>query len=239
MPKPSILLLCLATVAAAPASAAEPRELAAGIDAGGRAYLEAVRGGTARPAVAYYDPERPAPELRTDVAVEPPEPPLEPRAADPLPLDRWVVAAVFAVLLLIALGLAVRFGGVRAVSFARPPERGSRPRTAATPPAAEADPGPDSLEAIARLADRRRALHVLLQRALEQAARATGRNLARSQTAREALRALPPSWPPLPGLGRIVVQAEMVRFGGRELSEAAFRACLDAARPIFAARNRP
>src|SRR3546814_8199801 len=68
VPKPLILLLCLV---AAPAFA-QPRELPAGIGAGGQAYVDAVRGSGAQTAVTYFDPVRSAPELRTDVAVEPP-----------------------------------------------------------------------------------------------------------------------------------------------------------------------
>lgn len=227
MQKPLIFLLCLAAVPAA----AQPLELPAGIGAGGAAYGDAVRGRGVRTAVAYYDPGRPAPELRTDVAVEPP--PAAPTAPpEPLPVERWMVAVAFALVLLAVLLLAARFGGVRAVSFARPPERGTRARAAAAP-APAADPGPDGLEAIARLADRRRALHLLLERALERAVRANGRSLARSQTPREVLRGLPAGWPPLPALRRIVQHDEVVRFGGRALTEDSFRASIDAARPIF------
>lgn len=235
--KPLLLLLCLAALPAR----AQPLELPAGIGAGGQAYLDAVQGSGASTGAAYYDPRRPAPELRTDIEVEPPARPADPSAApEPIPLDRWMVAAVVALVLLAVLALAARFGGVRAVSFARPPARGARGRTAAvSPPASAAEPGPDSLEAIAGLADRRRALQVLMERALERAARANGRRLARSQTAREVLRGLPASWPQLPALQRIVRQAEVVRFGGRQLSEEAFRSCVEAARPIFADGARP
>lgn len=228
MPKPLILLLCLAAVPAT----AQPLELPAGIGTGGEAYAGAVRGSGVRTAVAYYDPERPAPELRTEVEVEPP--PAGPSAPpQPLPVDRWMVAAAVALVLLAVLLLAARFGGARAVSFARPPDRGARRRPDATAPPPD-DPGPDGLEAIARLADRHRALHLLLERALERAARANGRNLARSQTPREVLRGLPPAWPPLPALRRIVHHGEVVRFGGRTLTEESFRSCIEAARPIFA-----
>lgn len=231
VPKPLILLLCLA---AAPAFA-QPLELPAGIGPGGAAYVDAVRGSGARTGVAYYDPGRPAPELRTDIEVAPPARPAEPAAAsEPIPIDRWMVAVVFALVLLAVLLLAARFGGGRAASFARPPERGLRARAAAAPPApAAGEPGPDGLEAIAGLADRRRALQVLLERALERAARANGRSLARSQTVRDVLRSLPATWPALPALQRIARQAEVVRFGGRALSEDAFRRCIEAARPIF------
>jgi len=242
--KPLILVLSIAAASAGPALAQTadtqaPVEMEAGIGTGGRAYLDAVRGSGTRPGVAYFDPARPAPDLRTDIEVEPPAAP-EPASspASGAPVDRWVVAAVAVLVLLAILLLAARFGGARAVSLVRPPERGIRSRAAAAPAASDAEPAPDGLEAIARLADRRHALHVLLERSLERAARANGGSLARSLTAREALRRLPAAWPPLPALRMIVRQAEVVRFGGRELTDEAFLACLEAARPIFAAAGR-
>lgn len=248
LPKPLILILSIAAASAGPAfaqmaDARAPVELEAAVGAGGQAYLEALRGSGTRPGLAYFDPARPPPGLRTDIEVEPPSPPDAPADAAPgrssgAPIDRWVVAAVAALVLLAILLLATRFGGARAVSLVRPPERGVRSRDAAERAASDGEPAPDDLEVIARLADRRHALHVLLERSLERATQANGGSLARSLTARAALRRLPAAWPLLPALRTIVRQAEIVRFGGRELTDEAFQACLDAARPIFAAAGR-
>lgn len=240
-----LLIAMLLALSSAPAVADEPRALPAPIGAGGRAYLETAQGSGASVEVTYFDPGRPAPELRTDVAVEPPPGPPPSGTPDDrqrIELGPWTVGAVFAAILASVLLLATRFGGVRAVSFARPPGRGDR--RARRAPAGRAvpvdDPGPDSLDAIAGMADRGRALHVLLERALERAAAANGQRIGRSQTVRDVLRALPAAWPLLPALRAVAAQAEVVQFGGRALSEEAFHACLEAARPLFAdAAARP
>ena len=74
--------------------------------------------------------------------------------------------------------------------------------------------------------------------ALERAAEANGLRLGRAQTARDVLRVLPRGWPHLDALRRLVREAEIVRFGGRDLAEEHWRACLESARPLFAA-GRP
>lgn len=238
------LLLVILLALPWPAFAADPVALPAPIGAPGRAYLDAVHGSGAAAEVTYYDPGRPAPALSTDVTVPAPQPP-EPDRGDSggsLDLGPWVVGGVAVALLVAVLLLAARFGGARAVSFAQTPGRGSRDRVrrpGVDAPRPETDPGPAGLEEILRMADRRRALHVLLQRSLEHASTANGQRPGRSQTARDVIGALPPSWPLLPALRAVAGQAEVVQFGGRNLTEDMFRASVEAARPIFGAAGRP
>lgn len=236
------LLLAIALVlpALAPVLAAGPAILPAPGGDGGRAYEAAVRGSGIAVDVTYYDPAGPAPALSTDVEVDgPPDPaPARDDGSARWDLGPWAVGGLFAAVLALVLALAARYGGVRVASFARPPERGARDRPRRRAPGGSVpieDPGPGSLEEIARIADRQRALHVLLERCLAHAAAANGQRVGRSQTARDVMRALPRNWPLLEPLRLVVAQAEVVQFGGRGLTEDMFGACVAAARPIFGA----
>lgn len=235
-----LLLAVILALSPLSQAAAEPVLLPTPVGDGGRAYVDALRGSGVVAGVSYYDPGHPAPALQTDVEVAPPQPAPAREAGGGLDIGRWLVGGIFAAVLAVVLLLAARFGGVHAVSFARLPEGGARgARSAPAGAAGPEDQGPDSLDEIGRIADRRQALHLLLQRSLQRAAAANGRHPGRGQTVRDILRSLPASWPQLPALATIAAHAEVVEFGGRELTEATFRTCLDAARPVFAAASPP
>jgi len=234
----SLLALILALTSLAAMAADGPRELPAPVGAGGRAYLDAVGGSAAATGVRYFDPGWPAPALDVDAGFEAPVPtaPEQEATVDGgavIGTLEWIIGAVFATVLILVLVLAARFGGARAVSFSTAPDRGSRPARQPAPGRPTPDPGPDDLAAIAAIADRQRALHILLERSLERATAATGQRIGRSQTARDVIRTLPSGWPSLPALGTIAAHAEVIQFGGRALTEEAFRSCVEAARQIF------
>ena len=196
------------------------------------AYLDAARWRGLQTEVAYLRPGAPLPE--GEVAV-----PDAPAVPDPQAVRRnWAVAAGLVLALVLAFaawygrGLPVSFGaGVR--------DRLRRGADALAADAPAGDPDPEALFArLAAMPDRRRALILLAARALERAAEANGLRLGRSQTARDVLGVLPRRWPHGEALRRLVAEAEIVHFGGRDLAEARWRDCLAAARPLFAAGRR-
>lgn len=90
------------------------------------------------------------------------------------------------------------------------------------------------LVGLAAMADKREALILLVSRALEWAADIHSLRLGRSQTARDVLHVLPVDWDHLPAMRGLVREAEIVHFGGREITQERWEECLAAARPIFA-----
>ncbi|MEM7058780.1 MAG: hypothetical protein AAF557_14410 [Pseudomonadota bacterium] len=89
------------------------------------------------------------------------------------------------------------------------------------------------LDRLAAMADRREALILLVNRALERAAHANSMTLGRAQTGRDVIRALPGAWRYRDTLRDLVRQAEIVHFGGRDISEDRWQECLSAAQPLF------
>ena len=80
------------------------------------------------------------------------------------------------------------------------------------------------------------ALILLVSRALERAADQNQVRLGRAQTARDVVRVLPRGWPHLGALRGLVREAEIVHFGGRDISDEKWEECLAAAQPIFQRR---
>ncbi len=172
-----------------------------------------------------------------DVRINIPEPPRDGEEAREQ--QRLSTGLIFGAILLAVLFLFFKFGNRIQVSFGsgRDRRRGS---------GEDADDGlPDIaiagshglLDRIAAMADRREALILLTGHALERAARMNGVTLARAQTARDVLRVLPGSWTHMPAMRELVRETEIVHFGGRALAEDTWRACLAAARPLFAGRR--
>ena len=89
------------------------------------------------------------------------------------------------------------------------------------------------LAGLAAMADKREALIMLVSRLLEWAADTHALRLGRSQTARDVLRVLPVDWRHMPALRGLVREAEVVHFGGRDITPERWEECLAAARPIF------
>ena len=89
------------------------------------------------------------------------------------------------------------------------------------------------LASLREMADRRQALILLVSRALERSADINQVRLGRAQTARDVLRILPRNWTHIAALRGLVREAEVVHFGGRDLSEERWQECFQAAEPIF------
>jgi hypothetical protein len=183
--------------------------------------------------VRYLDAEAPLPPIDGKITPPPPPSPEQPASGEG-PSDTIIIAICLA-LLLAAAWAALRFGGARAASFARAPDTGLRRRAA--PPAPFQPPEALDLARIAAIPDRRAALEALWLAALARAAAAHDLTIARSWTARDALRRVPGAWPHHRALARIARAAELAHFGGRTVPEAKFHALLDAAAPIFAGRT--
>ncbi len=223
-------------LAATPSSSA--REVAAPISAMGERYADAVRGRGVNVGVRYHALSDSTPEVDVDWQDQPPPSRSDQGSGGESRIELDPIVTVIALLVLGGvIFLFARYGGRLRVSFNQEPEAGTRP----TVPSAAVDPDPQmqrpfDLAAIAGLADRRIALAHLVRLALTRAADANGRKIAPSQTSREVLRQLPPSWPQLPALRQLVLASEVVNFGGRPLSESVFQTCLAAAEKIIAAR---
>lgn len=89
------------------------------------------------------------------------------------------------------------------------------------------------LRALEAMEDRREAIILLVGRLLESAAQDNKVRLGRAQTARDVVRVLPRDWRHLDALRRLVREAELVHFGGRDLPQDRWQTCLAAARPIL------
>jgi hypothetical protein len=86
------------------------------------------------------------------------------------------------------------------------------------------------LQRIAAMEDRRQALVLLLRHCLLQAADVTGTRLFRSDTERAVLARLPETMPGRDHLENLLIEAELVHYGGRVLAESQFTALLATAR---------
>ncbi len=212
--------LPVAVMAEAPAAETEPVE----IGTSGQAYLDALWLRGIDSGVSYYDPARGAPDLETGAE------PVKPKTDEDSLVTGWDVtnAVALAVILGIIL-LFVRFGGGLSVSFSREAENARRGPGAAPAPGADA---PASLAAILATPDRREALLRLAGAALARAVAAQGLLFQQSWTGREALARLPEATPHRAALRALVLEAEAVHFGGRDIGEAAFRDHVAAVRPL-------
>lgn len=230
---PVKILLCAAVASLwmLPAVAQERVEQGAEVTDSGQAYLKALRFRGIESDVAYYDPSRPPPEL--DTAKTP-----DPNGINvDVNLDRdqgslIVNAFSLAVLLSIAY-MFLRFGGRFSVSL-RGDQDADRDAVQTEARVGALATVPDSLDAIARIEDRKLALITLAQSALIRAVRDNGLLLQRSWTARDAFRRLPQDMLQRDALRDLVAAGERVLFGGRDVSEADFQSHLNQIRPLFA-----
>ncbi|MEM7742748.1 MAG: DUF4129 domain-containing protein [Pseudomonadota bacterium] len=227
--------LALALVLPLAAQEIDPSDL---VDTGPRdeRYADTVSGTRIESEILYIGPDVPfsaeATVAEQQVEVEPPRD----REAE-LELSRWTWGIVFAAILVAVIVIFVMNGGGIAARFGSPDEDGRMaPDARRTGPLGTAiDDGPveQFLAKLAVMKDRREALILLVGRALEDAAQTNELRLGRAQTARDALRALPSGWRHLGALGDLVRQAELVHFGGRDITEDRWRECLAAATPIL------
>lgn len=228
---PLLLALCLVTMGAGKAADIDPADVEP-VGEPNAAYLDTVRWGGLQTEIVYLRPGAPLPDVEVTV-------PDAPWAADADAARRnWAIAA--GVALLLVLAFAAWYGRGIPVSFGAPRDPLRRARGEATGAGPARDLPPDEILAgLAAMPDRRQALILLAARALERGAEANGLRLGRAQTARDVLRALPRRWPHLDTLRRLVSEAELVHFGGRDLPEERWRACFDQARPLFAVEEVP
>lgn len=173
-------------------------------------------------------PFKPDEQVRIEVP-EPPESPQETTRA-----AKWTWGTVFLIVLIVIVVVFIMQGNRINVSFRATHDRkraDSEP--ARDTPILQDIPLDGFLDRIARMQDRREALILLVSRALEQAAHANNMTLGRAQTARDVVRVIPRRWSHREALNKLVREAEVVHFGGRDISEDRWRDCLDRARPIF------
>jgi len=245
LPRFAFLLVAL-ILAGALAGAVEPaaaqtavvEEIPISIGPSGQEYLEVAERRGVRVSIRYLD-ER--------IRIEPPA--AEPEGGVLTRLLRnpstvfWFMVAVFAGVLLFTLSFGASYGGLPTASLARRPEDGRRRDAHRSRVGTDTGDAADARtwvfpDDLLRMDDRRAALVLLLNRALQRAAELNGMVLVRSETARGMLRALPRGWPHLAALRRLVEEEELVHFGGRDIREQAFGECIEIARPLFAERGR-
>ena len=148
------------------------------------------------------------------------------------PLGLILVLAV----LLGGLALWLRFGGSGALLAAGPGDLLAKPTAPENWHLPDNIlPSGDILALVRGMEDRRAALVMLLRASLMRAAEISDTRFARSDTEREALRRLPPSAQPV--LADLLLQAELARYGGREVSVDTLSTCIDRARPMFGAKS--
>lgn len=178
---------------------------------------------------------RPSAPFKPDekVQIEVPDPPESPEEVSRE--AKWTWGTIFFLILVVIIAVFIMQGNRINVSF-----RNTEERTRSTPAKRTGRDAPTDLppldgflDRLARMPDRREALILLVGRALEQAATANGLTLARAQTARDVVRVIPNRWSHREPLRKLVREAEIVHFGGRDISEDRWRDCLDLARPMF------
>ena len=161
-----------------------------------------------------------------------------PRPASPDELEtaaRWSTGLIVLAIVVVVIVIFALFGNSINVSFGSTDEKRRIRSKAAEQSDVDLEdlPRDGLLERLASMPDRRRALILLTGHALNRAASANGVTLARAQTARDVLRVLPRQWRHMDAMRRLVREAEIVHFGGRDVSEETWADCLSAARPIF------
>ena len=193
-------------------------------------YLKSLRFSRIETDVVYFDPTRAAPAL--DTRATPPKSAQE--GGTDRPSDGQFKFGVGTIAVLIILGIAwVFYQSAGRVSLSLGPDRdfrrdGKRKKTDTTTLR-----DPPELSAILEIADRRIAIVALAQSALFKVAKNQGLILQRSWTARDSLRKIARSEPGIPALKALVMTAERVHFGHRDISEGEFDALVSGIRPVF------
>lgn len=229
----SLSFLGMAVPSSAPAQ--EPVQKIVELTESGKAYRKTVDAYGIDTTVQYFDPNGPAPELKTDKNVEKPD--REDRWNVDTELDRIgdpTTIITIALLALVAF-LFFKYGGAIGLSARKEPDEGTRSRP-------ELDQGLHDLTAVEvrglagvrAIKDRRRALIVLLKQVFQRAAEDNDMRIERSWTAREALRRIPEGWPHMATLASLARDTELAYFGGRTVDEDMFEAHLNAAKPVLA-----
>ncbi|EXL02426.1 hypothetical protein [Aquamicrobium defluvii] len=153
------------------------------------------------------------------------------------PLVSGPAAMVMVIAMLaIGIGLWLRFGGGGALLSSTPREL--KHKTVAPDGWAMRPDGPQSqpsdlLDRIAAMSDQRAAMIELLRHCLLHAADVSVTQFARSDTERSALARLPGNLPGRPLLEELLVETELVHYGGRNLPKERFAALLGNARRLL------
>jgi len=136
----------------------------------------------------------------------------------------FIVVALFA----IALLLFLKFGAGGTLLRAEPKDAKKKDKTPGEDWGLRPEdiPEGDLLSKIKNMTDRREALILLLRYCLLRAAEATETNFRRADTERDALGRLPGEWPLFANLRRLLMQTELVHYGGREIDDAAYDTAL-------------
>ncbi|MCW2309420.1 DUF4129 domain-containing protein [Rhodobium gokarnense] len=232
-PRVALILFVAVVLHASAVVAQEVVQPSREITESGSAYLKSLRLRGIDTDAVYYDPFGPRPPLETS---QQPEPPSKEWTAGDWSAPRIIVVVVTASILA-ALGyLLARYGGGISVSLRQEAANPGRSRRRARGgEESEAEPVPGTLEALLRIADRRRAVMLLAQSALLRVLGAHGVLPQRSWTARDALSHIPAGQAHLDALRALVFASERVHFGGRDVSEGEFDALVEDIRPLFGA----
>lgn len=177
--------------------------------------------------VTYYDPKLAAPTLETTAP-----PKVEDKERPDVRIDGWIALLGWVVLGLVVL-FFWRYGSAISVPLRARAANPSRQRRSDNSPTDADDAASPSLRAILATRDRRRALILLARSALSETMTANGLLLQSSWTARDALRRLPRTQDHLDALTALVLEAEGVQFGDRDVDESGFTAHLERIRPLL------
>lgn len=209
-----LLLISGASPNPAKAQQAETMELSDS----GRDYLETV-GRRVNPNVAYFNPDRAAPELTTTARPTPARDRGDPSRP---PVSNHVFTAI-AVIVLAGVAFQIwRSGSPVSVSLRSRPKDAARALRASASPDDPDTPVDLPLSDILKIGDRNLALVELARKALSEVASRNGMHWQTSWTARDLLRRLPRDAGD--GLRPLVRTAEHVQFGDRTVGEDEFQA---------------
>lgn len=135
----------------------------------------------------------------------------------------FIVVALF----VIALILFLKFGAGGTLLRPEPKEPKAKSKTSENWGLKPEDiPEGDLLSRIKAMTDRREALILLLRYCLLRASEATDTQFRRADTEREALGRLPQQWPLFAKLRRLLMQTELVHYGGRDIDDEAYETAL-------------
>ena len=181
-------------------------------------------------------PQAKADAVEPQVKLNPPPMPPVPAVAEPFfsgPVG--VIVVLVGVVAVIGLWMGFGNGGVLVSEAPRKAteQRDERPQDWQTASLREEEKPTDFLQRVAAMTDRREAMILLLRQCLLDAAQRTGTRLLRSDTERAVFARLPDAMARRDDLGYLLSEAELVHYGGRDLTEADFSALLEKARGLI------
>lgn len=157
---------------------------------------------------------------------------------------RFLTYALLALLIGGLIWILAKFGGSSAQIVGKQPDEGEYIPGQPVVPDVLRDAGridqPDRefLLSLAAMEDRRRAMHLLLNRVLLRQSLDHKLRLRRSMTVREVVALFPQDKGILPRLKNLARETELVWFGGRAVSDSAFQKSLEIGRELLLGRVR-